>query len=83
MKIDFNTDPDKEVFTLAKAIKFKEMGKMHFTSIGNKEDKDLLEYLINNLPEKLKMFAFEANTLVGYGSENYYWEGVLKVLDDS
>ena len=77
MKIDWNKDEDREVLGLAKATMFREVRKIHFDYIKNEESKEVLEYLVANCPDKLKIFAFDANTY--YGNGDFYVKGIEKV----
>ena len=82
MKIDWSEAKYKEVFGLAKATRFREMRKIHFYNIKKEESKEVLEYLVSNCPQKLTIFAFEANTgLVAmvYGNGDFYVKGIEKV----
>ena len=84
MKIDWRKDEDREVFGLAKTTRFREVRKIHFEYIDKEESKEVLEYLLSNCPQKLRIFAFDANTagLFGisyYGNGDFYLKGIEKV----
>ena len=53
------------------------MRKIHFTYLQNENSKEVLDYLVDNCPDKLKIFAFDAYTT--FGSVEYYIEGIKKV----
>ena len=78
MKIDWNQTKDKEVFGLAKATKFREVRKIHFDNINEEESKEVLDYLMSNCPDKLSIFAFDANCF-GFGNGDFYVKGIEKV----
>ena len=78
MYIDWNEDTDRQMFSLARAVRYKEMRKIHFDNLKQEENKKILDYLCNNTPETLNIFAFDANHLV-YGSGDFYLEGIEKV----
>ena len=77
MKIDWSKDSDKEVFRVAKATRFGEIRKIHFVNIETEESKEVLEYLLSNCPDKLRIFAFDADS--GFGNGDFYSEGIEKV----
>ena len=77
MKIDWSKDEDREVLGLAKATRFREMRKIHFEYIKKEESKEVLEYLVSNCPDKLRIFAFDANT--SYGNGDFYVKEIEKV----
>ena len=80
MKIDWNKDEDKEVFGLAKTNRFREVKKIHFERIKEEKSKEVLEYLMSNYPQKLRIFAFDANTDVYcFGNGDFYVKGIEKV----
>ena len=80
MQIDWKKDADKQVFALAKAVKSKQMRKIHIWNFKSEENEDILNYLINNWPEELRIFLFNSETGVGsYCSTDYYLEGIQKV----
>ena len=54
------------------------MRKITIFNFGSEENEDILNYLINNCPEKLRIFVFNSNT-DGYCSGDYYLEGIQKV----
>ena len=62
MYIDWRKDTDREVFGLAKATRFREVKKIHFEWIKYEESKEVLEYLVANCPDKLRIFAFDADS---------------------
>ena len=56
------------------------MRKIHFGYLKEEKSKEVLDYLVDNCPDKLKIFALDANADVGvYGSAEYYIEGIKKV----
>ena len=79
MYIDWRKAKDKEVLGLAKATRFREMRKIHFEYIGTEESKEVFEYLVTNYPDKLRIFAFDAYTLIGFGKGDFYVKGIEKV----
>ena len=79
MEIDWQKDADKQVFALAKAVKSRQMRKIRIENFKSEENKDILNYLINNCPEKLRIFYFDSDTDEGYCSVDYYLEGIQKV----
>ena len=82
LKIDWSEDEDREVLALAKTTRFREVRKIHFDNIDEEESKEVLEYLVSNCPDKLRIFAFEANIDVntyGYGNGDFYVKGIEKV----
>ena len=79
MSIDWKKDADKQVFALAKAVKSRQMRKINIENFKSEENEDILNYLINNCPEKLRIFRFDSDTDVGYCSGDYYLEGIQKV----
>ena len=78
MKINWSEDKDREVLGLAKATRFREVRKIHFDNILKEESKEVLEYLVYNCPDKLTIFAFDANS-GGYGNGDFYVKGIEKV----
>ena len=78
LKIDWDKDSDKQVFQVAKWVKFTELRKIHFDNLKQQNNKEVLDYLVANCPDKLKIFAFDANATL-YGSAEYYIEGIKKV----
>ena len=64
---------------LAKATKFIEMKKIHFGFIDEEESKEVLEYLMSNCPDKLRIFAFDANNYPYFGNGDFYVKGIEKV----
>ena len=79
MKIDWEKDADKQVFALAKAVKSKQMRKIAIWNFKSEENKDILNYLINSCPEKLRIFNFDS-CVDSYCSGDYYLEGIQKVI---
>ena len=77
MKINLSQTKDREVLGLAKATRLGEVRKIHFEYI-NEESKEVLEFLVSNCPDKLTIFAFDANIL-GYGNGDFYLKGIEKV----
>ena len=77
MYIDWSEAKYKEVFLLARATRFREVRKIHFEYIKEEESKEVLEYLVSNCPDKLRLFAFEADT--EYGNGDFYVKGIEKV----
>ena len=78
MAIDWSQAEDREVFRLAKATRFREVKKIHFEWIKYEESKEVLEYLVNNCPHKLRIFAFDAN-YIEFGNGDFYVKGIEKV----
>ena len=79
MYIDWKEAKDREVFKLAKATKFKELRKIHFEWIKEEENKEVLDYLVSNCPDKLRLFAFDAKTFPDFGNGDFYLKGIEKV----
>ena len=78
--IDWSEDKYKQVFQVAKLVKFTEMRKIYFDYLKEEKSKEVLDYLVANCPDKLKIFALDAATSTGvYGSAEYYIEGIKKV----
>ena len=77
MKINWSNAADKEVLSLAKTTKLMEMKKIHFENIKKDQSKDVLDYLNDNCPEKLRIFCFDANDK--YGAGDFYIKGIEKV----
>ena len=67
------------MFGLAKLTKFREMRKIHFKHIDYCESKEVLEYLVSNCPDKLRIFAFEADDSCSYADGDFYMKGIKKV----
>ena len=78
MYIDWRQTKDREVLALAKATRFREVKKIHFDNIYEEESKEVLEYLVSNCPDKLRIFVFDANT-GSYGKGDFYLKGIEKV----
>ena len=49
------------------------MRKIHFDNLKEEKSKELLNYLIANCPDKLKIFALDASTAYGYGYGHQYY----------
>ena len=79
MYIDWQVDADKKLLALAKDTKIKQMRKITILNFKFEQNEDILNYLINNCPEKLRRFQFDSSTDEGYSSVNYYLEGIQKV----
>ena len=84
MYIDWSEAKYREVFGLAKATRFREVKKIHFKCILKEESKEVLEYLVSNCPDKLTIFAFDANTGMfdlntEHGNGDFYLKGIEKV----
>ena len=83
MRINWRKDADREVFELARAVRSRCMGGIQIWNFGTEQNKDLLNYLIYNWPDRLRSFYFNANTDVvvygDYGSADYYLNGIAKV----
>ena len=77
MYINWREDEDWEVFWLAKATRFREVRKIHFDNIKEEKGNEVLDYLVSNFPQKLRIFAFEAN--IKFGNGDFYLEGIEKV----
>ena len=68
------------MFAYAHRAKLKEMSIIHFDNLEEQNIEEVLDYLQTNWPDKLKMFAFDANNEEGkYGSANYYIRGIKTV----
>ena len=78
MEIDWEEDADRQVFALAKAVKSRQMRKIEIEKFGSEENEDILNYLINNSPEQLRIFRFDSQA-EGYCSGDYYLEGIQTV----
>ena len=80
MLIDWQLDGDKKLLALAKDAKIKQMRKIKIYNFKSEENEDILDYLINNCTEQLRIFTFNSSTDVGsYCSVDYYLEGIQKV----
>ena len=79
MKINWRKDKDREVLGLAKAIRFREVKKIHFENIKTEESKEVLEFLVSNCPHKLTIFTFDANSYPYIGDGDFYVKGIEKV----
>ena len=62
---------------IAKATRFREMKKIDFRAILKEESKEVLDYLVSNCPDKLRIFAFDAHACFGNG--DFYLKGIEKV----
>ena len=78
MYIDWDKDIDLEILKIARWVKFRKMRKLYFNNLNRYGDKNVMDYLINNCPDKLDIFAFEPND--NYGSGSDYIQGIEKVL---
>ena len=78
MYIDWEVDGDKKLLALAKDAKIKQMRKIAIYNFKSEENEDILNYLINNCTEQLRIFYFDSNDS-GYCSGDYYLEGIQKV----
>ena len=78
MYINWRNDKDREVLALAKATRLREVRKIHFDNINKEKSKEVLEYLVSNCPDKLTIFAFDAN-IADFGNGNFYLKGIEKV----
>ena len=54
------------------------MRKIAILNFKSEQNEDILNYLINNCPEKLRIFTFGSNDK-DYCSGDYYLEGIQKV----
>ena len=80
MHINWGEDADKQVLALAKTVKCKQMRRIAISNFKTEESEDILDYLINNYQEQLRIFRFDSNASVGsYCSGDYYLEGIQKV----
>ena len=78
MDINWEKDADKQVFALAKAVKSKQMRKIEIYNFNSEQNEDILNYLINNCPEQLRIFRLNSSA-ESYCSADYYLEGIQKV----
>ena len=78
MYIDWSEAKYKEVLALARATRFREVRKIHFVYIDKEASKEVLEYLVSNCPDKLRIFAFDTST-PSYGKGDFYVKGIEKV----
>ena len=78
MLINWELEADKKLLALAKDAKIKQMRKLNIWNFKSEKNEDILNYLINGCPEKLKIFNFDSNNQ-GYCSADYYLEGIQKV----
>ena len=83
MGIDWRKDADREVFELARAVRSRCMEGIGIWNFGTEQNKELLNYLIYNLPDQIRLFHF-SNSIdsfagTGYGSADYYLNGIAKV----
>ena len=65
MQIDWRNNTDREVLALAKATRFREIRKIQFDGI-REESKEVLEYLVSNYPDKLRIFVFYVDKVFDY-----------------
>ena len=80
MVINWQVDADKQELALAKDAKINHMRKICIWNFESEENEDILNYLINNCPEQLRIFEFDSNVDDGsYCSADYYLEGIQKV----
>ena len=80
MVIDWELDGDKKVLALAKDAKIRQMRMIGILNFKSEENEDILDYLIHDCPEKLRLFTFYSDTDYGsYCSGDYYLEGIKKV----
>ena len=73
---------DREVFELARVVRSRCMKGINIKNFGTKQNKDLLDYLIHNWPDQLRLFTFNADTATFYGDygwADYYLDGIAKV----
>ena len=77
MYINWREDEDWEVFGLAKATRFREVRKIHFDNIKEENSNEVLDYIVSNCPQKLRILAFEAN--IKFGNGDFYVKGIEKV----
>ena len=78
MHINWGEDADKQVLALAKTVKCKQMRKIAIRNFKTEESEDILDHLINNCPEQLRIFTFNSKD-GSYCSGDYYLEGIQKV----
>ena len=78
MNIDWQLDADKKLLALVKDAKIKQMRRIAIYNFKSEQNKDILDYLISNCPEQLKIFYFDSYD-AGYFSGDYYLEGIQKV----
>ena len=81
MLIDWEVDGDKKLLEVAKDAKIKQMRRIAIGNFMSEENEDILNYLINGCPEKLRLFVFDSSNSVygSYCSGDYYLEGIQKV----
>ena len=72
-------DGNKKLLALAKDAEIKQMRKIDIWNFKTEENEDILDYLINGCPEKLRLFYFDSSDEEGYCSGDYYLEGIQKV----
>ena len=78
MIIDWEVDEDKKELALAKDAKIKQMRRIAIVDFKSEESEDILDYLVNNCPEQLRLFYFDSGDKY-YCSGDYYLEGIQKV----
>ena len=77
MYFNWSNSVDKDTFDAIRTVKLNEVKKMHFYNIKQDESKELLEYLTDNWPQKIKVFAI--NAADGIGNGDFYQKGLEKV----
>ena len=56
------------------------MRKIQFYEIKEEESEEVLEYLVSNCPDKLRIFAFDSCAdMFGIGNGDFYLKGIEKV----
>ena len=79
MVINWEVNADKKTLAIAKDVNIIQMRKIVIGNFKSEENEDILDYLINGCPEKLRIFYFNSDTDEGYSSGDYYLEGIRKV----
>ena len=77
MIIDWEEIAHREVFNLARAVRNRHMRGIEIKNFKKEQNKGLLDYLTYNWPDQLRLFYF--NAVTGYGSADYYLNGIAKV----
>ena len=77
MFIDWSDSVHKDTFNAIRTFKLNEIKKMHFYYIQQDWSKELLDYLTDNWPQKLKVFVINATE--GIGDGDFYQKGFEKV----
>ena len=77
MYFDWSNSVHKDAFNAIRTVKLNEVKKMYFEYIKQDWSKELLEYLTDNWPQKLKVFAIDAAN--GIGDGDFYQKGLEKV----